>query len=298
MLFVFPCSQFNNRVTGNNLDRQEPPADHQGWFSETHPTSADRKWRSHFLWNCPFPATPTKCYTMAEGKDLCPIGVRGCIFRMNKGDFLMEAKRPGSETRWIRILTGFGALVALSGIVQGQTATLPKQSTVVATSPATATESPLVAPRLILAQNEPTRVEAPSPPDEASPESRLVSPSDHVAEGEIIAPAESTCIPVPVCEHKLHRSARRFLACNCGTTHAVLEVTNPADCLGCCPADCLGCCYEIQLCLPECCTGTPCQSSRVGLFRRGMVEYCWPCGWRATVVFRARGDVVVHYNAN
>ncbi len=211
-------------------------------------------------------------------------------FPDEKGDFSMEAKQPGSRACMIAILSGFGGLVAFCAVVQGEPAASSNQSVVVAAQSTAAADSLSVAPRLISAQNEPTHVEAPSPPDQGAPESRLVSPSDHDVPGETIDPAVATCIPVSVCEHKLHRSARRFLACHSGTTHAVLEVINPADCRCCC--------YEVEVCLPACCTGVPHWSSRVGLFRRGIVEYCWPCGWRAKVVFRARGDVVVHYDAN
>ena len=212
----------------------------------------------------------------------------------------MKTKQPGSGTRRITILAGFGALVAFNTVVQRETPASPKQPVVVtaqptAAQPTAAADSlsvapPFIAPSFLFAQNEPTRVEAPLPPDEGELESRLVSPSDHVVKGETIDPAVATCIPVSVCEHKLHLSARRFLVCHPGTTCAALEVVNPADCRCCC--------YEVEVCLPACCTGTPRSSSRVGLFHRGIVEYCWPCGWQARGVFRACGDVVVHYDAN
>ena len=202
----------------------------------------------------------------------------------------METKQPGSGTCRITILAGFGALIAFSTVAQRETAASPKQPVVVTAQPTAAADSLSVAPPFIFAQNEPTRVEAPLPPDEGELESRLVSPSDHVVADETIDPAVATCIPVSVCEHKLHLSARRFLVCHPGTTPAALEIVNPADCRCCC--------YEVEVCLPSCCTGAPISSSRVGLFQRGIVEYCWPCGWRARIVFRASGDIVVHYDAN
>jgi hypothetical protein len=212
----------------------------------------------------------------------------------------METKQSGYRIHRITILAGFGALVAINTVVQRETAASPKQPVVAtvqptavqptAVQPTAAANSLSVAPPFIFAQNEPTRVEAPLPPDEGEPKSRLVSPSDHVVADETIDPAVATCIPVSVCEHKLHLSARRFLVCHPGTTPAALEIVNPADCRCCC--------YEVEVCLPSCCTGAPISSSRVGLFQRGIVEYCWPCGWRARIVFRASGDIVVHYDAN
>jgi hypothetical protein len=61
------------------------------------------------------------------------------------------------------------------------------------------------------------------------------------------------------------------------------------------PADCVACPVEVPLCIPCCCTDAPTVTSRCGLLGRGIVEYCWSCGFTATVVFRASGDVVVHY---
>jgi hypothetical protein len=61
------------------------------------------------------------------------------------------------------------------------------------------------------------------------------------------------------------------------------------------PADC--CLYEIPLCVPACCEGEPTVTSGCGLLGRGVVEYCWPCGFSATVKFRhVLGDVKVDYD--
>jgi hypothetical protein len=68
----------------------------------------------------------------------------------------------------------------------------------------------------------------------------------------------------------------------------VMVAKNPADC----------CLYEIPLCVPACCVGEPTVTEGRGLFGRGVVEYCWPCGFTATLKFRpVRCDVKIHYDA-
>ena len=63
------------------------------------------------------------------------------------------------------------------------------------------------------------------------------------------------------------------------------------------PSD--GCAYEIPLCIPACCDGEPKVSGGRGIFGRGVVEYCWPCGFRAIVKFRhVLGDVKVEYEGD
>jgi hypothetical protein len=72
-----------------------------------------------------------------------------------------------------------------------------------------------------------------------------------------------------------------------GEVHLMMMVKNPAD----------GCVYEIPLCIPACCTGEPTMEEWCGLFGRGVVEYCWECGFTAKVIFRhVIGDVKVEYD--
>ena len=107
------------------------------------------------------------------------------------------------------------------------------------------------------------------------------------AEGVVVeqgAPEE--CCPPPCISYRTHLRARRMLRC-----HDQVQVTMLVDN----PADCADCPVEVLLCIPSCCTGEPAVASRCGLLGRGLVEYCWPCGFSATVVFRARGDIRVHY---
>ncbi|MEX0610962.1 MAG: hypothetical protein WD229_02475 [Pirellulales bacterium] len=112
------------------------------------------------------------------------------------------------------------------------------------------------------------------------------------AEESIPAPAgpsaEVPVRPTPPLEYDSDRSARRMYA-KYGTVELVMVTQNPAD----------GCFYEIPLCIPACCTEAPRVSSRRGIFGRGIVEYCWPCGFEAEVKFRhVLGDVRVDYEGD
>lgn len=88
----------------------------------------------------------------------------------------------------------------------------------------------------------------------------------------------------PCIGYRTHLSARRMLRCT-GEKPVVVMAKNPIDC----------CDYEVPLCIPCCCEGTPCVTSDCGILGRAKVEYCWDCGFSATVVFRARGDIMVNY---
>ena len=74
-----------------------------------------------------------------------------------------------------------------------------------------------------------------------------------------------------------------------GEVNVVMLTKNPAD----------GCAYEIPMCIPACCVGDPSVSGGRGLLGRGVVEYRWPCGFRAIVKFRhLRGDIEVEYEGD
>jgi hypothetical protein len=104
------------------------------------------------------------------------------------------------------------------------------------------------------------------------------------------APASAAeCCVTPCIEYRTHLSARRMLRCT-SQIQVTMAVDNPADCK-CCK-------IEVPMCIPCCCTGEPTVCSDCGILGRGIVEYCWPCGFKAKVVFRPTlGDVVVHYSA-
>ncbi len=94
--------------------------------------------------------------------------------------------------------------------------------------------------------------------------------------------------PAPPIKYDTDRGARRMYA-ESGQVEIIMVTENPAD----------GCLYEIPLCVPACCAGEgPRISSGRGIFGRGVVEYCWPCGFTAKVKFRhILGDVQVEYDS-
>jgi len=92
--------------------------------------------------------------------------------------------------------------------------------------------------------------------------------------------------PAPPIVYDTDHDARKMY--RSGQVQLVMVTQDPAD----------GCCYEIPLCIPAC-TGEPKISSGRGLLGRGVVEYCWSCGFRAKVKFRhVRGDVRVDYEGD
>ena len=93
--------------------------------------------------------------------------------------------------------------------------------------------------------------------------------------------------PAPPINYETHHKARRMY--RSGQIQIVMVAQDPAD----------GCCYEIPLCIPACCTDAPTVSSGRGILGRGVVEYCWSCGFQAKVKFRhLLGDVKVDYEVD
>jgi len=133
-------------------------------------------------------------------------------------------------------------------------------------NPAGAQEGNLVLPEPDVADEAPAAVEEPAEMPATEPM------------------AQPSAVCRPDIKYRTHLSARRAFRCS-GEKEVLMIAENPADC----------CLYEIPLCIPCCCEGAPAVSSRCGAFGRGIVEYCWDCGITAEVVFRARGDVKVHY---
>jgi hypothetical protein len=88
-------------------------------------------------------------------------------------------------------------------------------------------------------------------------------------------------------EYETHHKARKMY--RSGQVQLSLVTQDPSD----------GCCYEIPLCVPACCTGSPTVSGGRGLLGRGVVEYTWSCGFQAKVKFRhILGDVKVEYEVD
>jgi hypothetical protein len=115
------------------------------------------------------------------------------------------------------------------------------------------------------------------------PTMALPAPQDYTWRAEMVStqPAEAV---TPCIVYRTHRGAKKMYRCS-GEKEVIMVTNNPADC----------CDYEIPLCIPCCCEGMPTVTSECGLGGRGVVEYCWECGFTAKVVFRVRGDVKVSY---
>jgi hypothetical protein len=93
--------------------------------------------------------------------------------------------------------------------------------------------------------------------------------------------------PTPPIVYDTDHDARKMY--RSGQVQLVVVTQDPSD----------GCCYEIPLCIPACCSGEPRISGGKKLLGRGMVEYCWACGFKAKVKFRhVLGDVKVDYEGD
>ena len=125
---------------------------------------------------------------------------------------------------------------------------------------------------------EPTPADASVLPEPVAVEGSVIE------EGAVYADAIECC-PICVSNHRIGLSARRAYRCQ-SSVPVTMCVKNPADC----------CHYAVEFCLPCCCVGEArlC-SAECGLLGRGVVTYQWDCGLCAKVIFRARGDVVIHY---
>lgn len=95
------------------------------------------------------------------------------------------------------------------------------------------------------------------------------------------------CCYEPCFRYKTHRLfVKKACPCACGPpTEVILQVTDPR----------CNCYVDVPVCLPSCCEGIPCITSRCGLFKRGIVEYEWCCGFKIKMVFKDCGKIDVHY---
>jgi hypothetical protein len=117
-----------------------------------------------------------------------------------------------------------------------------------------------------------------------------------VTEETVPAPAPESIVegpaievrPAPPIKYDTDRHARRMYR-ESGEMNVVMIARNPAD----------GCYYEIPMCIPACCTGEPKVDGGRGILGRGVVEFCWECGFTAVVKFRhVLGDVKVDYEGD
>ena len=95
-----------------------------------------------------------------------------------------------------------------------------------------------------------------------------------------------TCCYDPCITYKA-RHQRHSVCCNCGCqpqTKVTLTVADPATC---------DCSVEVPICIPACCEGDPCVTSRCGALGRRIVWYEWKCGFKARVVFNKHNEITV-----
>jgi hypothetical protein len=148
---------------------------------------------------------------------------------------------------------------------------------------AAAQESTVLVPSAAGTTVQPT---TPAPGQAATPPRPQIVIDESLSAPHSELPAGATVVRNPACiKYDTDRSARRMYACS-GSFNVIMVACNPAN----------GCLYEIPLCIPGCCAGEPTVSNRRGLFGRGIVEYCWPCGFSAEVKFRNIGDIKVDYD--
>jgi hypothetical protein len=99
------------------------------------------------------------------------------------------------------------------------------------------------------------------------------------------------CCPTQPCIKYHHKHAHRHKhargCCEEPTYETVLTPTSPETC----------CTVAVPVCLPACCQGCPCESSRSTLFGCGQVRYDYACGCGCSVIvrFQKSGDILVIY---
>ena len=99
----------------------------------------------------------------------------------------------------------------------------------------------------------------------------------------------AACCPTQPCIKYHHKHAHRHKkACGCcpePTYETVLTPTSPETC----------CTVAVPVCLPACCQGCPCETSRCTLLGCGQVRYDYACGCSVIVRFQKCGDILVIY---
>ena len=98
-----------------------------------------------------------------------------------------------------------------------------------------------------------------------------------------------TCCPSNPCIKYRHKHAHKHKCgkgcCEEPTYETVLTPTSPETC----------CTVNVPVCLPACCQGCPCETSRCTLFGCGQVRYDYACGCSVIVRFQHNGDILVTY---
>ena len=98
-----------------------------------------------------------------------------------------------------------------------------------------------------------------------------------------------TCCPTNPCIKYRHKHAHKHKCakgcCEEPTYQTVLTPTSPETC----------CTVNVPVCLPACCQGCPCETSRCTLFGCGQVRYDYGCGCSVIIRFQKCGDICVTY---
>jgi len=98
-----------------------------------------------------------------------------------------------------------------------------------------------------------------------------------------------TCCPTNPCIKYRHKHAHRHKhgagCCVEPTYETVLNPVSPETCRA----------VAVPVCLPACCQGCPCETSRCTLFGCGQVRYDYACGCSVIVRFQKCGDICVTY---
>ena len=98
-----------------------------------------------------------------------------------------------------------------------------------------------------------------------------------------------SCCPTNPCIKYHHKHAHRHKhdrgCCPEPTYETVLTPTSPETC----------CTVSVPVCLPACCDGCPCESSRCTLLGCGQVRYDYACGVSVVIRFQKSGDIHVTY---
>jgi hypothetical protein len=98
-----------------------------------------------------------------------------------------------------------------------------------------------------------------------------------------------SCCPTNPCIKYHHKHAHRHKhargCCPEPTYETVLTPTSPETC----------CTVNVPVCLPACCQGCPCETSRCTLLGCGQVRYDYGCGCSVIIRFQKSGDILVTY---
>ena len=95
--------------------------------------------------------------------------------------------------------------------------------------------------------------------------------------------------PVEPCIKYHHKHAHKHMCgkscCEQPTYETVLNPTSPETCQT----------VAVPVCLPACCQGCPCETSRCTLLGCGQVRYDYACGCSVIIRFAKHGDIHVTY---